>query len=26
MDITELQSTHAEHAKQVADWRKWRAV
>jgi hypothetical protein len=26
MDITELQKTHAEHAKRVADWRKWRAV
>ena len=26
MDIQELQSSHAEHAKRVADWRKWRAV
>ena len=26
MDIQELQSTHAEHARRVADWRKWRAV
>jgi hypothetical protein len=26
MDIQELQKTHAEHAKRVADWRKWRAA
>jgi hypothetical protein len=26
MDITEPQATHAEHAKRVADRRKWCAV
>jgi hypothetical protein len=26
MDTHELQATDAEHAKRVADWRKWRAV
>jgi hypothetical protein len=26
MDISKLQATPAEHARRVADWRKWRAV